>query len=170
MPDLPDVAAALPAINFQREMLAQQGMGVLGAWALLNLLGSGWLVTRTPARQAPHYFHQMNIGWGAVNACLAVWGILQARPLHVEGLTLADSLQAQFRFENILLFNAGLDVAYVAVGAWLHARAASAEHLPERYLGYARSLWVQGGFLLLFDVGFYLVYHRWAAALLALVP
>ncbi|AYA37622.1 hypothetical protein D3Y59_11525 [Hymenobacter oligotrophus] len=169
MPVVSDVAAALPAINFEREMLTQQGMGVLGAWALLNLLGSGWLVTRTPATQQ-HYFHQMNVGWGAVNALLAVWGILQARPLHVEGLTLAHSLQAQFAFEKILLFNAGLDVAYVAVGAWLFARAASADQLPERYLGYARSLWVQGGFLFVFDIGFYLVYHRWTAALLALVP
>ncbi|KUG08070.1 DUF6992 family protein [Solirubrum puertoriconensis] len=170
MPVLSDVAAALPAINFQREMLAQQGMGVLGAWALLNLLGSGWLVTRTLPKQAQHYFHQMNVGWGVVNAFLAAWGILQARPLHVEGLTLVDSLQAQFAFEKILLFNAGLDVAYVAVGAWLFARAASVEELPERYLGYARSLWVQGGFLFVFDVGFYLVYHRCAAELLALVP
>ncbi|TGD81608.1 DUF6992 family protein [Hymenobacter wooponensis] len=157
----------LPAINQARELLAERGMAALGTWALLNLLVSGYFVKQADARTEAHHFHLMNVGWNMINALLAVWGILQANPAHVAGLTLSESLTAQFNFEKILLFNAGLDVAYVCVGSWLRARAGtSAATRPERLLGYGRSLWVQGGFLFLFDVSFYLIYHRWANELL----
>ncbi|MDF7812809.1 hypothetical protein [Hymenobacter sp. YC55] len=160
----------LPAINHGRELLAERGMAVLGTWALLNLLISGYYVNRSGVRTEAVYFHQMNLGWNFVNVVLAVWGMLQAHPNQVAGLTLADSLTAQFNFEKILLFNAGLDVAYVCVGSWLRARAATALKLPERLLGFGRSLWLQGAFLLLFDLGFYFVYHQQAARLLELLP
>jgi hypothetical protein len=168
---MPDAAltAALDALNARRELLAQQGMGVLGVWALLNLLLSGWLVMRTDRRGTRHYFHQMNVGWGAVNAALATWGIIQARPLRAAGFSLAASLQAQFDFEKLLLVNAGLDVAYLMVGAWLRARAAATEEQPERLQGFGQSVTLQGAFLLAFDLGLYLLYHRFAAELLALV-
>jgi hypothetical protein len=159
----------LPALNYQRELLAQQGMGLLGAWALLNLLVSGWLVVRTSRRSEAHYFHQMNALWNVVNALLAVWGIVQAHPLRVEGMTVASSLADQQHFEGILLFNAGLDVAYVVTGFWLRSRAATAEALPERLLGFGRSLWVQGGFLFLFDLGLYTAYHRFMEPLLNMI-
>ncbi|UOQ53652.1 DUF6992 family protein [Hymenobacter cellulosivorans] len=165
-----DIPAALPALNHGRELLAEHGMAVLGTWALLNLLVSGYLVARTDARSETHYFHQMNVGWNFVNAVLAVVGIVRANPNHVTGLTLAASLEAQFDFEKILLLNVGLDVAYLAIGSGLRARGQATEsQRPERLLGFGRSLWLQGGFLLLFDTGFYLLYHRYAAALLALV-
>lgn len=160
----------LPGINQARELLAERGMAVLGAWALLNLLVSGYRVNESGARTEAYYFHQMNLGWNFVNVVLAVWGILQAHPNQVAGLTLPDSLTAQFNFEKILLFNAGLDVAYVCIGSWLRARAATAAQLPQRLRGFGRSLWLQGGFLLVFDLGFYFVYHQQAARLLALVP
>ena len=157
----------LPVINHARELLAERGMAVLGAWGLLNLVVSGYYVARTDARTPPHHFHLMNVGWNVVNVLLAVWGILSAHPRQVADLTLAASLSAQFTFEKILLFNAGLDVAYLCLGGWLRARAASAER-PERLLGYGRSLWLQGGFLLLFDLSFYFIYHSYAARLLVL--
>jgi hypothetical protein len=154
---LPDPTDALPLLNRNRELLAERGMGILGAWALLNLIVSGYFVPRTDQRTELHYFHQMNVGWNLVNAGLAVYGLL---------MTLADSLIAQFNFEKILLFNAGLDVAYIATGSWLRAHAATTDRRPERLLGFGRSLWLQGAFLLVFDVGFYFVYHQFAADLL----
>ncbi|MBC6606090.1 hypothetical protein H8B13_04590 [Hymenobacter sp. BT188] len=166
---LPDPTDALPLINRSRELLAERGMGVLGAWALLNLVVSGYFVTRTDKRTEWHYFHQMNVGWNMVNVALAVYGILNAHPNQVTGMTLADSFTAQFNFEKILLFNAGLDVAYIATGSWLRARPASTNHRPERLLGFGRSLWVQGAFLLVFDACFYFVYHQFAAELLELL-
>jgi hypothetical protein len=169
LPTFPDIAPTLPALNQSRELLAEHGMAVLGTWALLNLVVSGYLVARTDARSENHYFHQMNVGWNFVNAVLAVVGMLRAHPNQVAGLTLAASLSAQFDFEKILLLNVGLDVAYLATGSWLRAQGLAAKKRPERLLGFGRSLWLQGGFLLIFDGGFYLAYHRFAAELLALV-
>jgi hypothetical protein len=163
-------APAMNAINHSRELMLEHGMGLLGTWALLNLLVSGYLATQSDVRTETYYFHQMNIGWNFVNALLAVAGILRAHPNQVEGMDLAISLAEQFTTEKILLFNAGLDVAYLACGSWLRARSASAHKLPERLLGFGRSLWLQGGFLLLFDLGLYLRYHSFANELLALLP
>jgi hypothetical protein len=162
-------ADVLPLLNHARELLAERGMAVLAAWALLNLVVSGYWVGRTDPRTATYYFHQMNVGWNFVNAVLAVVGMLRAHPNHVAGLTLADSLAAQFDFEKILLLNAGLDVAYLCIGAWLRARSLAADQRPERLLGFGRSVSLQGGFLLLFDLSFYFIYHQYAAQLLALV-
>ncbi|MBT9393197.1 hypothetical protein KLP40_08475 [Hymenobacter sp. NST-14] len=160
-------SAELIALNHSRELLTEQAMAVLGAWALLNLVGSGYYVARTDARTEVHHFHLMNVGWNVVNALLAVWGILRAHPNQVAGLTLPASLEAQTWLENLLLLNAGLDVGYLLLGSWLRRRAATAER-PERLLGIGKSLWLQGGFLLVFDLAFYFTYHRFAAQLLAL--
>ena len=160
--------AALPAINQARELVAERAMAVLGGWALLNLLVSGYFVARTDARTMPHHFHLMNVGWNVVNLLLAVIGLLRANPYGVGNLTLADSLTAQFNFEKLLVLNLGLDVAYLCIGSWLQARAAT-DSKPVRLLGFGRSLWLQGGFLLLFDSGLYLLYHRFAAQLLQLI-
>ena len=159
--------ADLPIINHARELLAERGMGVLGAWALLNLVVSGYHVAHTDTRTAIHHFHLMNVAWNVVNALLAVWGILSAHPQQVAGLTLPESLAAQTHFENVLLLNAALDVGYVGIGQWLRGRAATADR-PERMEGYGRSVLLQSGFLLVFDLGFYALYHQYAAQLLAL--
>jgi len=160
--------AALPTINQARELFAEHAMAVLGGWALLNLLVSGYFVARTDARTMLHHFHLMNVGWNVVNALLAVVGLLRANPNGVANLTLADSLTAQFNFEKLLVLNLGLDVAYLCVGSWLQARAAT-DFRPERLLGFGRSLWLQGGFLLVFDSALYLLYHPFAAQLLQLI-
>ena len=159
--------ASLPAVNQARELLAEHGMALLGTWALLNLVVSGYYVSRTDNRLAVHHFHFMNVAWNLVNVVLAVWGMLRAHPNQVAGLILPESLAAQASFENILLINAALDVLYVLVGFWLYRRAATPTATrPERLRGYARSVWLQGGFLFCFDLGLYFTYHQFVAQLL----
>lgn len=158
----PDFAA----FNYARELFVQQAMGVLGLWALLNLLVSGYHVMRTDPRAAPHYFHQMNAAWNVVNTLVAAWGVLRASPRTAAGFTLAQSQAEQASIEQILLINIVLDVVYIGIGSWLKARAATSRR-PERLQGFGLSLWLQGGFLLVFDGSLYLLYHRYAAPLAA---
>lgn len=158
----------LATLNYARELLTQQAMALLGTWALLNLLVSGYYVARTDPRTVRHYFHQMNAGWNIVNALLAAWGLLHTSPSTAAGFTLAQSQEAQHSFERLLLLNAGLDLVYIGIGSWLRARAHRSRR-PERLQGFGLSLWLQGGFLFLFDVSFYLLYHRYAAQLAGLV-
>ncbi|MBF9219692.1 DUF6992 family protein [Hymenobacter ruricola] len=143
----------LAALHQAREALLGQGLAVLAAWVLLNLLVSGHFLARADRRLPAYYFHGMNVGWGLVNAVLAFWGIYHLEPIAPAGLRLADVVQAQLFNENLFLLNAGLDVAYVMTGYYLQARAAlPAEPRPARLLGFGRSLRLQGGFLLVFDV------------------
>lgn len=166
-PALP--ALALTALHQARELLVAQGMSVLGLWALLNILVSGYWVARLEPRLEAFHFHFMNAGWGLVNAVLAASGIVGAHPGQTAGLTLPGLLSGQLHLENLLLFNAGLDLAYVTTGFWLRARAlAPGARRPARLAGFGRSLGLQGGFLFLFDLSLWLAVHRFATPLLRL--
>ena len=156
MPASLDVAA----LDHTRELLLGRGLVVLATWALLNLIGSGYLLARADRRFEPYYFHGMNVGWGAVNAALATWGVLHLRFVSPPGLTLADLFGAQLSNENIFLLNAGLDVAYVMTGFYLRAQAAAPQSRnAPRLRGFGAALWVQGGFLLVFDAAMWSLLH-----------
>ena len=148
------------ALHQARELLLGRGLAVLAAWALLNLVVSGYALRRADRRHAPYYFHGMNVGWGLINAALAFWGIWHLQPHAPAGLRLVDLFQAQLTNENLFLFNAGLDVAYVMTGFYLQARAAGpGTARPERLLGFGQALWMQGGFLLVFDAAMWALLH-----------
>jgi asparagine N-glycosylation enzyme membrane subunit Stt3 len=68
----------------------------------------------------------------------------------------------QLRTENLYLFNAGLDVAYLATGLYLleKSRNPQSARSANRWRGYGHSLLVQGSFLLLFDGFQYGAHHR----------
>ncbi|GAC1381495.1 MAG: hypothetical protein NVSMB30_29210 [Hymenobacter sp.] len=142
----------LPALYHAQQLLLGRGLAALAAWVLLNLLVSGYLLSRADRRYEPYYFHGMNVAWALVNAGLAGWGILHLQFTAPPGLRLAELVEAQLFNENLFLLNAGLDVAYVMTGCYLWAQAAGPgqPHRP-RLLGFGRSLWMQGGFLLGFD-------------------
>lgn len=152
--------AEIASLFMARELLLGRGLAVLSAWALLNLVGSGYYLARSDRRHEPFYFHGMNVGWGLANAGLAAWGILQLHFTAPAGLTLAELFQTQLFNENLFLLNAGLDVAYIMTGSYLRARAlVPGQALPVRLLGFGRSLWVQGGFLLVFDATMWSLLH-----------
>lgn len=151
---LPTTSVAWLAAYQHHEFLLGRGLGLLGAWATLNLLTSGYFLPRTDAREWPHHFHLMNCGWGFVNAVLAALGILRTHPGRPPlGFTAADALASHTLTERIFLVNTGLDVGYVLLGLWLLRRAATpnARH-PARLQGYGRSIQLQSAFLFIFDL------------------
>ncbi|NML67547.1 hypothetical protein HHL22_20285 [Hymenobacter sp. RP-2-7] len=142
-----------------QELLLGRGLSVLGVWAVLNLLLSGYSLPRTDAREWHHHFHLMNCGWGFVNAVLAALGILRSHPGQPPlGFTPAAALDSQLLTERIFLVNAVLDVGYLLVALWLLRRAAApAARRPERLYGFGRSIQLQGAFLLVFDAAMWVV-------------
>ncbi|MGY3089126.1 hypothetical protein ACVWYF_002166 [Hymenobacter sp. UYAg731] len=159
MPAAP-AAVDIASLFMARELLLGRGLAVLAAWVLLNLVGSGYYLAHSDRRHEPFYFHGMNVGWGLVNAGLAAWGILHLHFVAPAGLTVAELFQTQLFNENLFLLNAGLDVAYIMTGYYLRARALGpGQALPVRMLGFGRSLWVQGGFLLVFDAAMWSLLH-----------
>ena len=154
-------AGSLAAFAAERARLDQRGLTVLGGWAVSNLLVSGIATGQTEG--PAHYFHQMNGGWGVINLALAGAGYLGARRAARRPPTSrADNVRAQLRTESLYLFNAGLDVAYLATGLYLleKGRNPTAPGSADRWQGYGRSLLLQGGFLLLFDGLQFATHHR----------
>ena len=142
----------LMEINRDRVALNTGGMAVLGGWAVSNILIGTIGMTRTGG--SVRYFHQMNAAWNTVNLAIAGFGYYGLKNQSPD-LSLAETISEFHSFEKILLFNAGLDVGYMALGAFLWERGLRKD--SERLTGYGQSLILQGGFLFSFDVILYLL-------------
>lgn len=144
-------------INTNRLQLNKTGMWVLGSWAVGNMATSGILRSQTTGET--RYFHEMNVFWNVVNLGLAGSGLYAAYQSDPASFNTVQTLAEQQKIEKLLLFNAGLDVSYIMTGFYLRERSLRATNKPERLKGYGNSLLLQGGFLLLFDLGLYTALH-----------
>ncbi|HTL09623.1 MAG TPA: hypothetical protein VL307_15230 [Chitinophagaceae bacterium] len=146
---------SLAQFNKERNQVNITGFRVLGAWSaasiVVGLAGQG-------AGGEAKYFHQMNIIWGSVNLLIALPGYLHSRKAPAD-LSLAATLRGQSSIEKTFIFNAGLDLAYLAGGAWLLEKGNTASN-KDRYKGYGKSVLVQGAALLLFDAVMFTRHHR----------
>lgn len=134
--------------NEDRLRLNRVGMEVLGGWAIANIAISGVGVFQSAG--VTKAYHQMNLGWNAVNLTLAGFGYFSALNGQTDLGTL-ESIQAHESIMRIFLFNAGLDVAYIMAGAYLIEKSKNVTKNSERLEGFGKSIILQGGFLLLFD-------------------
>ncbi len=150
-------AQELVTFNQERLDLTQKGMLVLGSWAGANILLSPILAGN--ASGSTKFFHQMNGYWNAINLIIAGFGYYSAVTGEPSGFTLGESIVEQQKIEKLLLFNAGLDVAYVLGGLYLVERSKRVAKNSDRFKGFGRSVMLQGAFLFAFDVGFYLFQH-----------
>ena len=141
--------AELERINQIRLDYNQQGMLILGAWALLNLLLGSIGSFRT--RGQSQAFHQMNACWNVVNLGIAVFGFWQAT--QVAAMNFLEGLVAQQQIEKVLLVNVALDFGYLLLGLYLIERGRRLE--KDRWIGFGKSILLQGAFLLLFDAILY---------------
>lgn len=137
----------LREINEERLRHNQKGMTVLGGWAAGNMIAGGIGMTQSTGNV--RYFHQMNLAWNSVNLAIAAMGYFGAKT-GPSTFTLKETVEEYQRFENILLFNAGLDMGYIATGAYLWERGLRKE--SDRLKGYGQSLILQGAFLFTFDI------------------
>jgi len=145
---------SLNELNRQRINHTKTGMIILGSWAIGNILVSPVLAGRANGSQ--RYFHQMNVYWNVINlgiAGIGYWGLLRENP---DALSFSSSLLEQQKIEKLLLFNTGLDVAYVLGGLYMKERAGQSSRQRERLKGFGKSIMIQGGFLFVFDLLFYL--------------
>jgi hypothetical protein len=140
----------LSDFNAQRLQKQKTGMLVLGSWALGNIALSSAMLSG--AKGPDKGFHQMQIGWNVVNLGIAGLGYFSALKTDPASFDLYQSIQEQHKLQKILLFNAGLDVGYVLGGAYLLERGQRVVNNAERLRGFGRSIMLQGGFLLVFDL------------------
>jgi hypothetical protein len=103
---------------------------LLGRWALGSVVAGGVLALDQRTRG----FGRQTAAWGAVDGVIALVGARR----QAAGRTTPDA-----RLRRVLLVNAGLDVGYLAAGAWLLRRT--------RWRGDGAAVLVQGAFLLWLD-------------------
>lgn len=148
---IPMLSEAQEFVEFNHERLEinRHGMMVLGSWAVGNMALSGWQFTQSTGQT--RYFHQMNVLWNVVNAGIAGLGYYQS----VHGATdlgFLESMNEQGQIEKILLFNAGLDMAYITGGFLMKQYAKIKTEKFDQFTGWGNSLVLQGGFLFVFDI------------------
>jgi hypothetical protein len=137
----------------ERSRMTRIGMSVLGGWALGNIaLGLPLYLQSSGETRS---FHEMNIGWNVVNLGIAGAGFLST-PTADAAIGYDQALAEQRRLESALLFNAGLDIGYMAAGWALLERSKRGLPDSQRLSGWGTSLILQGGFLFIFDMAFYL--------------
>ncbi|MGD1839867.1 MAG: hypothetical protein ACFB0B_03080 [Thermonemataceae bacterium] len=151
-----DTEANLQAINQKRQKINRIGMITLGSWAIGNIATAGFSISN--AEGSRKHFHQMNLGWGAVNLALAGFGYYSALT-EPQLLSLNETVDKHYQIQKILLLNSGLDLAYMASGLYLRERAKNDANRQDMFEGFGNSLILQGGFLFVFDVTLYLI-HR----------
>jgi hypothetical protein len=152
--------------DFNSKMLSinKTGMAALGTWALGNMAVSGGFLLAGVQNREQRSFHQMNIYWNVVNLGLAGFGLRGALTDDPATFNLLASIREQQSIQQILLFNAGLDVGYIMTGVYLRERAFrertfGSEGRADMFRGFGTSLVLQGGFLFLFDGVLYAI-HR----------
>jgi hypothetical protein len=141
--------ADLEKFNQTRLDYNLQGMLILGTWAVVNLVVGA--VASFRMRGQSQAFHQMNAYWNVVNLGIAVFGFWQASQVAV--LNFWEVLVAQQQIEKVLLANAALDFGYIALGLYLFERGRRLE--KDKWIGFGKSIVLQGAFLLLFDAILY---------------
>jgi hypothetical protein len=150
-----------PEYYYKQSLSIQKtGMIVLSSWAGLNLLSG--IAGNFRYQSESKYFFQMNAAWNVVNLGIAAFGFagVANAVLDVDSSYMLSELK---KFDRILLINAGLDVIYVATGALLLNKGL--KNNRARFIGYGRSILLQGGFLFLFDMILYLTHRPYTKSL-----
>ena len=148
--------ASLQEITQRQTKQQRVSTWTLAGWSAANLVVSGAALGQTQG--STHYFHEMNLYWNVVNVGIAGLGLLSLRK-KTASPTLSSVVKEHYSLQKSLLFNTGLDVAYVTGGVWLLDKS-NTETDPvrnARFRGFGQAVIFQGGFLLVFDVANYLI-------------
>lgn len=132
----------------QRERSA---MLSLGTWAVGNIAIGSVLAAKSKTEEQKA-FYQMNAGWNVVNLVIAGAGFYASQKGMPDGLTSWDIVEKHYSLQKTFLFNAGLDVGYMAGGAWLMERSKTSLKNPVQMRGFGKAIVLQSGFLFLFDL------------------
>ncbi len=147
---------SLSDIDSRRNHLSKTGIKILSGFAAANIAYGTIAANNTSG--STKYFHEMNAIWNGVTLGIVGIGVLTAKK---EGkLSLAESINKQQGVEKLFLFNAGLDLAYIAGGAYVKERAKNTSKNTDKLNGYGRSIMLQGAVLLVFDGVMYLLHNN----------
>ena len=141
-------------LDAQNRTIDKNAMYVLGSWALLNMAYSG--ISLNGSDGDTKSYHQMNIGWNAVNATLAGFAIFHAAAQPADVASIIDN---HYGVQKIFLLNTGLDVAYMLGGAYLIERSKNTSDKADQLNGFGKAVIVNGAFLFALDLTTYFIHN-----------
>ncbi|MFW5703333.1 MAG: DUF6992 family protein [Patescibacteria group bacterium] len=128
---------------------------VLFGWGVVNLIFGTIQLIRHKRSTQPYYFYLMSMCWGVVNTGIAIGTLAYLSSINTDTFGLTEIIYTGFTFEKTVLANIGLNIAYIAIGAFLVERG---KHLKKHlYKGFGHAIWLQGGFLFIFDTVLFLL-------------
>lgn len=146
----------LKTFNQNRADFSKKAMCVLGGWAVGNMAMSGLRLGHTEG--VSKAYHQMNLGWNAVNVTIAAFGYWAAMRENPASYDLFTSINEHHKVDKMFLFNAGLDVGYMAAGAWMLEKSKTDTRNPQRWKGFGQAVAINGAFLFVFDLSAYFLH------------
>ncbi len=141
-------------LEAQNRNIDKNAMYILGSWALLNMAYSG--VSLNNSEGITKSYHQMNLGWNAVNVTLAGFAIFRVATQPTDVASIIDN---HYGVQKIFLLNTGLDVAYMLGGAYLIERGKNSTDKADQLNGFGKSVIVNGAFLFALDLTTYLIHN-----------
>ncbi len=146
----------LDSINQQREKQTLTGLKLLSSWSAANIVYGS--IARNNSTGSDKYFHEMNAIFNGVTLGISALGYFTAKK--PTSLNVVQSLKKQNQAERLFLFNAGLDLAYIAGGAYLKEKSYNSLANADRLKGYGNSIMLQGAVLAAFDGVMYALMHK----------
>ena len=148
------------SISEARKQLTHNAMIGLGTWSVVNI-ASGFIIANQTTGESK-YFWRMNAYWNLFNLGLAGMGLLGGHQAALHHNSFSENFQEQHKIEKLYVFNAGLDLFYIAGGFALreHGNSEHSIDKQDQFRGFGSSIVVQGGFLLLMDALMYSLHHK----------
>lgn len=138
------------SVNIRHNTISGGAVTVLTGWSLASLATG--LVGQNNSDGEVRQFHKRNVLFGAINLGLSGLAILRMRTEASRGYTPAETFKRTAATQKVLLFNAGLDLAYLGYALYTRERAYRyTGDKRDRLRGTGNSLLVQGGFLTVLD-------------------
>lgn len=149
----------LRSIAQKQFKLQRTSTQILAGWSAANLVISGVAIGKSEG--STRYFHEMNLYWNAVNVGIAGLGLLSLRKAQ-HNATVSSVVKDHYTLQKTLLFNTGLDVAYMTSGLWLldKSKTEMNQTRNQRFRGFGQAVLIQGGFLFVFDLTNYLLHRQ----------
>ncbi len=138
------------SVNLRHNKIAKTGVTVLAGWSAVSV-ASG-LVGMNNSDGDVRYFHKRNVLFGGINLALSGLSLLRMRSEASKAYTPAQIYKRTAATQKVFLFNAGLDLAYIAYGLYTRERAFRyTGDKRDKLRGTGNSVLVQSGFLTLLD-------------------
>lgn len=157
--DLDEVVDELADFDRRHRLILRRHVAVLGWWSLLNILIGGPVFVA--ASGFWFYFAEMSITWGIINFAVTMWIMDHAMFRKFRRGDSFERFEVQRHGERLILFNIGLDLAYIFAGLFLQAHQCCPGNAPVGlWAGLGWAVVFQGVFLFGLDNLFFRVHAR----------